>query len=313
MPSMTLAPTLSRRAAVRLGAGGIAAALAARGLARPASAAPARSTFVLVHGAWAGAWIWKKIIPLLRAAGHDVYATTATGMGDRVHLADPAIDLDTYITDVVNVLEFEDLTDVTLVGWSYGGMIITGVAERVPERLAQLVYLEPRCPPTAKPATTPSSSPRGGPRRRRRGGRGGRQARLPGRRALRGMDPGADEGPGRRGVVAGQAGAAAARDLHPADPARQPGGGGAPARLHLLHGGQGRRRSHRPHRRRGCGRTRPGGTGNWRRTTWRQSTIRRPRPRRFCPWYRRRPTTDEARKMPLSRAPGRVPSGWRLG
>lgn len=104
------------------------------------------ATFVLVHGAWAGGWIWKKIIPLLRAAGHDVHATTATGLGDRVHLADPAIDLDTHITDVVNVLEFEELTAVTLVGWSYGGMIITGVAERVPERLAQLVYLDANVP-----------------------------------------------------------------------------------------------------------------------------------------------------------------------
>jgi pimeloyl-ACP methyl ester carboxylesterase len=104
------------------------------------------ATFVLVHGAWAGAWIWKKIIPLLRAAGHDVHATTATGLGDRVHLADPAIDLDTHITDVANVLTFEELTDVTLVGWSYGGMIITGVAERVPERLARLVYLDANVP-----------------------------------------------------------------------------------------------------------------------------------------------------------------------
>jgi pimeloyl-ACP methyl ester carboxylesterase len=104
------------------------------------------TTFVLVHGAWAGGWIWKKIIPLLRAAGHDVWATTATGLGDRVHLADRAINLDTHITDVANVLEFEQLTDVTLVGWSYGGMIITGVAERMPERLAQLIYLDANVP-----------------------------------------------------------------------------------------------------------------------------------------------------------------------
>jgi pimeloyl-ACP methyl ester carboxylesterase len=104
------------------------------------------ATFVLVPGAWAGSWIWKRIIPVLRAAGHDVHATTATGLGDRVHLADPAIDLDTHITDVVNVLGFEDLTNVTLVGWSYGGMIITGVAERVPERLTQLVYLDALVP-----------------------------------------------------------------------------------------------------------------------------------------------------------------------
>ncbi|MCW2803481.1 MAG: hypothetical protein QOF52_2277 [Propionibacteriaceae bacterium] len=104
------------------------------------------ATFVLVHGAWGGGWVWKKIVPLLRRPGHDVHATTATGLGDRVHLADPAIDLDTHITDVANVLAFEDLTDVTLVGWSYGGMIITGVAERVPERLAQLVYLDADVP-----------------------------------------------------------------------------------------------------------------------------------------------------------------------
>src|SRR5829696_3489499 len=96
----------------------------------------------------AGAWRLgrcvdlEKIIPLLRDAGHEVYAGINTGMGDRVHLADPAIDLDTYVTDFVNLLEFEELTDVTLVGWSYGGMTITGVAERVPERLAQLIYLD---------------------------------------------------------------------------------------------------------------------------------------------------------------------------
>jgi pimeloyl-ACP methyl ester carboxylesterase len=105
-----------------------------------------RATFVLVHGAYAGAWIWKKIIPLLRAAGHDVYATTGTGMGDRVHLADPRNDLDVFIADVVNLLEVEDLTDVTLVGWSFGGMTITGVAELAPERLRQLVYIDGAVP-----------------------------------------------------------------------------------------------------------------------------------------------------------------------
>jgi pimeloyl-ACP methyl ester carboxylesterase len=104
------------------------------------------TSFVLVHGAWGGGWAWKKVIPLLQAAGHDVHATTATGLGDRVHLTGPAVDLDTHITDVVNVLEFEDLSEVTLVGWSYGGMIITGVAERAPERLAQLVYLDALVP-----------------------------------------------------------------------------------------------------------------------------------------------------------------------
>lgn len=125
----------------RLGATTVAAQSAS-----PAATNGDRATFVLVHGSWAGGWIWKKVIPLLRAAGHEVYATTATGMGDRIHLADPSIDLETYITDVVKMLEFEDLTDVTLVGWSFGGWITTGVAERVPERLRQLVYLEGAVP-----------------------------------------------------------------------------------------------------------------------------------------------------------------------
>ncbi len=77
------------------------------------------ATFVLVHGAWAGGWIWKKIIPSLRAAGHDVYATTGTGLGDRVHLAGPTVDLDTHITDVVNALKWEALTRSR---WSAGVM-----------------------------------------------------------------------------------------------------------------------------------------------------------------------------------------------
>jgi pimeloyl-ACP methyl ester carboxylesterase len=118
--------------------------------ATPAAAAGGRATFVLVHGDFAGAWVWKKVVPLLRAAGHDVFATTLTGLGDRVHLASPAIDLDFHVTDVVNVLEYEDLRDITLVGHSSGGMVITGVAERVPERLAQVVYLDAVVPEDGK-------------------------------------------------------------------------------------------------------------------------------------------------------------------
>ena len=143
-------PAGERRLDRRVVLGGTAAAAA--GLVtrltatNPAAARGERATIVLVHGAYAGGWIWRKVIPLLREAGHDVYATTATGMGDRVHLADPAINLDTYITDVVNVLKFEDLHEVTVVGWSFGGTIITGVAEQVPERLARLVYFDANMP-----------------------------------------------------------------------------------------------------------------------------------------------------------------------
>jgi len=100
------------------------------------------ATFVLVHGAWHGGWCWKKVNPLLRAAGHEVHTPTLTGLGERVHLASPEIDLSTHIQDVVNVLEYEDLREVVLVGHSYGGMVITGVAERASDRLAHLVYLD---------------------------------------------------------------------------------------------------------------------------------------------------------------------------
>lgn len=129
-----------------LGASAAVVMAGAAGTLAPAVAQDAPATIVLVHGAYAGAWIWDKVVPLLREPGHNVYATTATGMGDRIHLADPAIDLDVYIDDVVNVLEYEDLQDVILVGWSYGGMITTGVAERVPERVAKLVYLDGNVP-----------------------------------------------------------------------------------------------------------------------------------------------------------------------
>jgi pimeloyl-ACP methyl ester carboxylesterase len=101
-----------------------------------------RSTLVLVHGAWAGGWAWREVASHLRVAGHEVFTPTLTGLGERVHLATPDIDLDTHIQDILGVLEYEDLREVILVGHSYGGMVITGVAERVPERLAQLVYLD---------------------------------------------------------------------------------------------------------------------------------------------------------------------------
>ncbi len=100
------------------------------------------ATYVLVHGAWHGGWCWQRVTPLLRAAGHEVFTPTLTGLGERSHLATPAIDLNTHIQDVVNVLTYEDLRQVILVGHSYGGMVITGVSERVADRLAHVVYLD---------------------------------------------------------------------------------------------------------------------------------------------------------------------------
>jgi len=100
------------------------------------------ATFVLVHGSWAGSVVWRELAPRLRKAGHDVYAPTLTGIGARKHLLSREIDLDTHIQDVIGVVEDEDLSDIVLVGNSYGGMVITGVADRVPEKVASLVYLD---------------------------------------------------------------------------------------------------------------------------------------------------------------------------
>lgn len=101
---------------------------------------------VLVHGAWGGGWGWRPVAVALLAAGHEVFTPTLTGLGERVHLARPEINLTTHVQDVVGVLEYEDLRDVTLVGHSYGGMVITGVADRIPARLAQLIYLDAYAP-----------------------------------------------------------------------------------------------------------------------------------------------------------------------
>jgi pimeloyl-ACP methyl ester carboxylesterase len=100
------------------------------------------ATLVLVHPAWFGGWCWRDVVRPLRAAGHDAWAPTLTGFGERAHLATPAITLGTHVDDVINMLEVEDLHDVTLVGSSSGGTVITAVADRCPERIARLVYLD---------------------------------------------------------------------------------------------------------------------------------------------------------------------------
>jgi len=114
-------------------------------------AAPAN--FVLVHGAWHGGWCWTRVSPLLRAAGHTVFTPTLTGLGERSHLLTRDVDLDTHITDIVQVLEFEDLEKVILVGHSYGGMVITGVADKAGARIGQLVYLDAMLPENDKAIT----------------------------------------------------------------------------------------------------------------------------------------------------------------
>ncbi len=108
------------------------------------------ATFVLVHGSSCGAWVWQKLSPLLRAAGHGVWEPTLSGLGDRSHLLPCGINLSTHIGDVANLLFHQDLSNVILVGNSYGGMVITGVAAKAHERLKLLVYLDAYVPEDGK-------------------------------------------------------------------------------------------------------------------------------------------------------------------
>lgn len=98
--------------------------------------------FLFVHGAWGGGWEYRKVDSILTAKGDIVFRPTLTGLGERSHLADTEINLTTHINDIVNVIKFEELQDVILVGHSYGGMVISGVAEQIPERIKQMIYLD---------------------------------------------------------------------------------------------------------------------------------------------------------------------------
>jgi pimeloyl-ACP methyl ester carboxylesterase len=100
------------------------------------------ATFVIVHGGWDGGWARQQVADGLRSAGHGAFIPTLTGSGERMHLARRDVDLRTHIQDIVNLLNDEELSDVVLVGSCFGGMVITGVADWVPERLARLVYLD---------------------------------------------------------------------------------------------------------------------------------------------------------------------------
>ncbi|HLZ02229.1 MAG TPA: alpha/beta hydrolase [Bradyrhizobium sp.] len=99
-------------------------------------------TILVCHGAWSGGWSWKKMFPLMQAAGYRLVVPTYTGLGEREHLAHPAIDLETHIQDILSVIKFENLSDFILLGHSYGGMVATGVADRCRDRISQLVYLD---------------------------------------------------------------------------------------------------------------------------------------------------------------------------
>jgi pimeloyl-ACP methyl ester carboxylesterase len=123
------------------------------------------ATFVLVHGAWAGGLIWRPVAQGLRQAGHDVFTPTLTGLGERKHLLSRDIDLGTHIKDVLSLIEYEDLADIVLVGHSYGGMVVTGVADAVPDKIASLVYLDAFVPENGRALVDllPPDAPRSAP------------------------------------------------------------------------------------------------------------------------------------------------------
>ncbi|MEU6845613.1 alpha/beta fold hydrolase [Streptomyces sp. NPDC046716] len=104
------------------------------------------STFLLVHGAWHNGRCWERVVPLLEAAGHRVFAPSLTGFGDKAHLLGPEVGLDTHVDDVVGLIAEENLSDVVLVGHSYAGLVISSAANRIPERIAHLVYLDAMVP-----------------------------------------------------------------------------------------------------------------------------------------------------------------------
>lgn len=124
---------------------------AGAGLAALAPAASARSentgtTFLLVHGTWHGGWVWRDVRRLLRARGNAVFTPTCTGCGEREHLSSPAVGLDTHITDICNVIEFEELDEIVLVGHSFAGTTITGVADRMRNRISRIVFFDALVP-----------------------------------------------------------------------------------------------------------------------------------------------------------------------
>ena len=100
------------------------------------------TTFVLVHGAWGGSYGFRTVRGPLRAAGHEVFTPSLTGIGERAHLASPQVNLTTHVTDVANTILYEDLSDIVLLGYSYGGMVVTGSLGHVADRVAHLVYLD---------------------------------------------------------------------------------------------------------------------------------------------------------------------------
>ena len=153
-----------------LASAGAGASAAALGGAPARAQTAARKTFVLVHGAWHGGWCWRRVADVLQQRGHNVFTPTMTGLGERSHLIDGKINLTTHVTDIVNVIKWESLNDIVLVGHSYGGIIISGVAEAMRDTIGSIVFLDAFVPESGDSVATQASQPfwsRSPPRRRR--------------------------------------------------------------------------------------------------------------------------------------------------
>lgn len=126
----------------QFGTGAAAGAVGLAGMMEPLHADQMQKTFILVHGAWHGGWCWRRVADLLQAQGHKVFTPTLTGLGEKSHLRQDETGLDTHVTDILNLIEWEDLSDIVLVGHSYGGMVITGVANALADKIEAIVYLD---------------------------------------------------------------------------------------------------------------------------------------------------------------------------
>jgi pimeloyl-ACP methyl ester carboxylesterase len=141
--------------------GGMAAGVALMSMAGTTNpqAQTSAKTFVLVHGAWHGGWCWRRLSDLLEKKGHKVFTPTMTGLGERSHLLDPKVNLATHVTDIVNVIKWEGLSHIVLVGHSYGGVIISGVAEQLREAIGSIVFLDAFVPESGDSLAAKASQP----------------------------------------------------------------------------------------------------------------------------------------------------------
>lgn len=131
-----------QRRHIMLAAGAAAFGAACSGKQAATGAAAAGRTFLVAHGAWSAGWSWKRMHPLMNGAGRRFIVPTYTGLGERAHLASPDVNLETHVQDLLGVIRYEELTDLVLVAHSYGGMVATALADRVPDRIRQIIYVD---------------------------------------------------------------------------------------------------------------------------------------------------------------------------